>query len=113
MRKPKVWVTNNKEYDLSTAEVYGDVDIMYPDKPKNIFSTSTHAFHMKELLKDAQASDYLVVTGNMVLVLLAFGILYEKFGYVNLLLYDLRSREYVPRVVPRHQLQSNRKETSE
>jgi len=113
VRRPKVWVTNNADYDLSTAEVYGDVTIMYPDKPKNIFSTSTHAFHMKGLLEDSKPSDYLIVTGNMVLVLLAFGILYEKHGYVNLLLFDLRSREYVPRVVPRHQLQSNRKDTNE
>ena len=113
MRRPKVWCVNNKEFDLSSAEVYGDVDIIYPDRPKNVFSTSTHAFHLKEALKDAQSSDYLLATGNLVLVLLAFGILYERFSYVNLLLYDLRSQEYVPRVVPRHQMQSNRKDTNE
>jgi hypothetical protein len=109
-RRPIVWCGSNKGYDLSAAEVYGDVNIIYPDRPKNVFSTSTHAFHIKEALKDAEASDYILVTGNLVLVLIMFAVMYERFSYVNLLLYDLRSQEYVPRVLPRHQVQSNRKE---
>ena len=110
MRKPKVYVSNNKDYDLSGAAVYGDIEILYASKPSNIFSTSSHAFYLKEALKDAQSSDYLLISGSMLLVILAFGILYERFKFVNVLLYDVRTSEYTARVIPAHQLQANRKE---
>ena len=110
MRKPKVYVTNNKDYDLSGAAVYGDIEVIYPSKPPNIFNTSSHAFHIREALKDAQSSDYLLISGSMLLVILAWGVLYEKFGFVNVLLFDVRTSEYTARVIPRHQLQSKGKE---
>lgn len=106
MRKPKVYLVNNRDFDMENAKVYGDLSILYEGQPNDIFSTSKHAFQIKQKLQDMQSSDYLVVAGNMILVLITFGIIYEKFGFVNLLLYDVRSSQYTARVLPKHQLQS-------
>jgi hypothetical protein len=104
-RKPRAYLVNNKGFDMTGAQVYGDLCILYDSQPQDVFSTSKHAFTIKQRLADMQSSDYLVVGGNMILVLLAFGVIYERFGYVNLLLFDVRTQEYTPRVVPKHQLQ--------
>lgn len=103
-RKPKCYLVNNKEFDLSGAKAYGDIVTLYDGKAPDVFNTSRHAFALKEKLAGAISSDYLIVGGNVVLILLAFGVLYEKFGFVNLLLFDVRTSTYTPRVVPKHQL---------
>lgn len=104
-RKPKVYLVNKKEFNMDGARVFGDLAILYEGQPNDIFSTSKHAFTIKQKLEGMQSSDYLVVAGNMILVLIAFGVIYEKFGFVNLLLFDVRTSEYTARVLPRHQLQ--------
>lgn len=104
-RKPRVYLVNKKDFDMSGAAVYGDLTLLYDSQPQDIFSTSKHAFSIKQKLQDMTSSDYLVVGGNMILVLIAFGIIYEKFGFVNLLLFDVRTMQYTPRVLPKHQLQ--------
>lgn len=104
-RKARCYLINNKNYDMTAAQHYGDLTILYPEQPRDVFSTSRRAFEIKRLLKDADSSDSLIVAGNMILVLIAFGILYEKFGFVNLLLFDITTGTYTPRVLPKHQLQ--------
>jgi hypothetical protein len=111
MRKPIVYLpNNNKGLDTSAASVYGDIVTLYPNQTPNVFQTASQAFHLRNLLKDAVSSDYLMVGGNALLLLLVFGILYERFGFVNVLLYDMKNNEYHPRVIPRHQLQTNKEE---
>lgn len=105
MRKPRCYLVNNRDFDTKSAEAYGDVVTLYDGQPQDVFSTSKHAFGIKNKLKDMDSSDYLIVAGNMVLVLVTFGIIYEKFGFVNVLLYDVRSSQYTARVIPKHQLQ--------
>ena len=104
MRKPRVYLVNNKNLDMSGAQVYGDLVVLFDRLPPTLFQVSTIAYQLKQKLVDAESSDYLVVGGNSLLQLITFGILYEKHGFVNLLLYDVRSNTYEPRVLPRHQL---------
>lgn len=103
-RKPKVYLVNNRDLDMVGAAPYGDLVILYDDKPKDVFSTSKKAYEIKQKLIDMQSSDYLIVAGNMILVLITFGVIYEKFGFVNLLLFDVRTSQYTARVLPKHQL---------
>lgn len=105
MRKPRVYLVNNRDFKMDSAEVYGDLVTLYDGQPQDIFSTSKHVFQIKNKLKDMISGDYLVVAGNMVLVLITFGIIYEKFGFVNVLLFDVRTSQYTARVIPKHQLQ--------
>lgn len=108
MRKPRCYLMNNKDFKMDGAAVYGDVTVLYETQPQDIFSTSKHAFSIKQRLEDMESSDYLIVGGNMILVLIAFGIIYEKFGFVNLLLFDVRTSAYTARVLPKHQLQGGK-----
>lgn len=108
MRKPRVFLINNRDFDMENAKVYGDLVLLYEGQPQDVFSTSKHAFQIRQKLQDMESSDYLIVAGNMILVLIAFGIIYEKFGFVNLLLYDVRSSQYTARVLPKHQLQGEK-----
>ncbi len=103
---PKVYVVEKKEFDLSGAATFGQIEILF-EKPRGIFFTSQKAFDIKDKLKDMQSSDYLVVGGNIILVLIAGLIIYEKFGFVNLLLFDVRSCEYTARVIARHHIQGD------
>lgn len=105
MRKPKVYLVNNKDFNMEGAKVYGDLEVLYPNQPNDVFTTSKHAYNIKQKLKDMESSDYLVVGGNIILVLITFGIIYEKFGFVNLLLFDTRTLTYTARVLPKHQMQ--------
>lgn len=107
-RKPRCYLINNRDFNMSGAKVFGDLCLLYDGQPQDVFATSKHAFGIKNKLKDMQSSDYLVVAGNMILVLIAFGIIYEKFGFVNLLLFDVRTLEYTARVIPKHQLQGEK-----
>lgn len=109
MRKPRVYLVNNRDFDMEGAKVFGELVVLYEGQPNDVFSTSKHAYTIKNKLKDMESSDYLIAAGNMILVLISFGIIYEKFGFVNLLLYDVRSSQYTARVLPRHQLQQGDK----
>ena len=105
MRKPKVYLVNKKQgYSTQAADIFGEVTLLYEGQPSDVFSTSRHAFQIKQKLKDAESSDYLIVGGNAILCLIAFGILLERFGFVNLLLYDVRTLTYTARAIPRYQL---------
>jgi len=112
MRKPRCYLVNTKDLDMSGAQVYGDVVNLYDKYPSNFFNTSTQAYYLKQKLVEAQSSDYLVMAGNLVLTIIVFGILYERFGFVNILLYDIRNNTYVPRVIPRHQLVANKEDVN-
>jgi hypothetical protein len=105
-RKPWCVVVNNKDYNLEPAKTYGDLVVIYEGQPHDVFMTSKHAFLIKQKLEGMQSSDYLVVVGNMILNMIAFGIILERFGYVNALLFDVRTMTYVPRAILKHQLQS-------
>jgi len=108
--KPRCFVTNNKGYDLTALASYGDVVLLYEGQAADIFMTSKHAHYIKDKLKDMQSGDFLVCVGNMILNMLAFGVVMEKFGFVNLLLFDVRTMTYTPRMIPRWQLQQTKKE---
>jgi hypothetical protein len=107
-RKPRCYVPNNKGYDLSPLAVYGDTVFLYENQASDIFMTSKHAHYIKDKLKDMESSDYLVCVGNIILNMLAFGVIMEKFGFVNMLLYDVRTMTYTPRVIPKWQLQKTK-----
>lgn len=103
-RKPRVYLVNNKNLDMSGATCYGELVVLFDRLPPNLFQVSTIAYHIKQKLADAESSDYIVVGGNSLLQLITFGIFYDRFGLVNLLLYDVRANTYQPRVLFRHML---------
>ena len=68
MRKPRCYIVENKKrHDLSSATVYGDVIILYETQPSDVFMLSKHTYTIKKMLEDAEQSDYLIISGNMIL----------------------------------------------
>lgn len=108
MRKPRCYTVNTKPLDMSAATVYGDIVQLYENGPVNYHNPGAMAHHLKIKLKDAISSDYLICSGNVLLNIIAFSILYEQHGLVNLLLYDIRTSTYTPRVLFRHQLEGGK-----
>lgn len=104
----KVYIVNDKNYDLTAAGKFGEVHLIYPGNVSDIFMVSKHVYFIKHRLKDMDSSDYLAVTGNMILCMLAFAVIMEKFGFVNVLLFNVRDLSYTPRVVARHQIQEGK-----
>jgi hypothetical protein len=99
-----VYVVHNKGFDLTPAKKFGDIVVLCDGSPPDIFMITRHAHLIKQKLKNMKAEDYLACTGNLILNILAFGIVLETFGYVNVLLYDVKTEQYVPRLVAKHQL---------
>ena len=101
---PKVYITNTKSFDMSPAKKYGELVVMYDGSPHDIFMLSKHIHIIKTKLAEMDKSDYLLLSGNLILNMLAGAIVLEKFGYINLLLYDVRNMKYETRVIHTHQL---------
>lgn len=105
MRKPRCYIVENRKgHDLSSAAIYGDITTLYEGQTADIFMVSKHMHQLKQLLADVEQNDYLIVSGNMILAMIAFGIMLQKLGSVNVLLFDVRNMCYVPRVIAKHQL---------
>ena len=107
-RKPRCYFAGSSQMlDTSKANLFGDVFNLFEDEAssKNIYATSAQAYHIKKRLSDAISSDYLIIGGRTASILIAFAILYEKFGFVNILLFSSKDGgEYIPRCIPKHQL---------
>ena len=104
-RRARVYIVENrKNNDLTSARAFGDLVILYPHSPTEVFMVSKHAYNIKKMLSESQPTDWLIVSGNMILTIIAFGVLLQKHGFVNVLLFDVRTLEYVPRAISKHNL---------
>lgn len=100
-----VYVVHNNYLNLEPAKIFGELTIIYNGTPPDVYNISRHVGHIKAALKDMKSSDFICCTGTIVLNLLVAGIVMEKFGFINILLYDIRSGVYKPRVIGKHQMQ--------
>jgi len=94
----KVYVVNSSGHDLSGAEEFGEL-IPLTQGRINIYSTDRLLLELREKLKHYEEGDYLLLCGYILLNLLAGGIILEKTGKLNLLLYDFRTKKYLRREV--------------
>ena len=95
---PNVYVVHLKDFDVSRAAAYGTLIPMFTGKI-NIFNVTALAFQVKEKLKDYKKEDYLLLTGNLVLSALAVAAVVQNFKTANLLVFDIKRNEYLPRTL--------------
>lgn len=105
---PNVYVVHLKDFDVSRATSYGTLVPMFCGKV-NIFNVTSLAFQIKEKMKDFKGSDYLLLTGNLVLNALAVAIAIQNFKTVNLLVFDIKRNEYLPRTLADYHLDMGRR----
>ncbi len=92
----KVYVVNNTNHDYSKAEQYGE--LVYVTKGKlPIFKTNTVRAMLEKGLVKFTKDDYLLISGPVIVNIMAATILYNKFDTVKFLIFDAKQQDYVVR----------------
>lgn len=93
---PRVYVPNNRGYDYTPAEKYGEV-VFLTEGNLNQFNVSKLYRRLVEALEGSEPDDYWCVGGLTVLNILGTTILAEKHGRINLLLFRIAEGDYIVR----------------
>jgi len=104
MEKRKVYVINYSDQDMSPAERFGDLIYLTEGRGINIFNTDLLLSEIKPKLEDINEEDFLLLSGPPVLNILASALVWFKYGRVNVLIFDAKSRNYQPQTITEHQL---------
>lgn len=104
LNKRKVYVVNYAEQDMSSAERFGELIYLTEGKGVNIFSTDSLLSEIKPKLRDFEESDFLLLSGHPVLNIIASALIWFKYGRVNVLIFDAKTRDYQPQTITENQL---------
>jgi hypothetical protein len=91
-----VWVVNHRKQDLKEAEVYGNIKIL-TEEIQNSFAIDYHIKNFKIILKDSNATDYMLPCGSIPLNIVACGVMLELHKCINLLIFDMKRKKYLVR----------------
>ena len=97
-----IFVTNYIDFDLDDAWQYAEKggSILPITKGRiNIFNVDNLIRKIKAKLVQMTTDDWLIISGNPVVSSLVCSLVAQRFGKINLLLWDARNRAYVPRKV--------------
>jgi hypothetical protein len=100
LKSPVVYVVNKGGHDVTLAERFGDLEFLTEDKV-NIFSTDRLIAEIKEKLKSFNPeTDYLLLSGAILINILAIRILLNN-GYksINVLIYNFQAKKYIIRSI--------------
>lgn len=98
----KVWITSEGSHDYSQAESYGDLTLILTGKV-NVFASDKLYRDVDAALANAHPDDYLILSGNMLAAAVAFSIMMDKFGKVNVLIFSFKQEKYEVRTIRRGQ----------
>ena len=101
--RPTVWCTQDTKHNYSSANQRGDLVFLYEDKV-NVFATDMLASEIREKLKGSKEDDFLIPSGNAIAACIAFSVLMEKHGVVNVLIFSFRSNLYEIRSIRKAQV---------
>ena len=92
----KVYVVNNTNHDYSKAEQYGE--LVYATKGQlPILKTSTVRAMLEKGLAKFTKDDYLLISGPVIVNIMAATLLFNKFDTVKFLVFDAKQQDYVVR----------------
>ena len=91
-----VWVVKQAGHDLSPAKEYGSIEIITPHEASP-FNVDYAVETIRERLKDAKDTDYLLPSGPNIFNMLVYNEWMRKFGKVRFLLFHARVRKYILR----------------
>ena len=98
LRHPKVYVPNQSYHDFSDATRFGEL-VFLTQGPQDILKLNTVYRRVGELLRDAIAGDYLLISGPITVNAMAASILAYRFGRVKYLIFDGASGRYVSKPI--------------
>ena len=103
--KPKVYVLQElpgtkagaPKINIMSASKFGEFKFLLPEFSQIIFSPGPLIFKLRNLLKDYNVKDYLLLTGDPAIIGVACSIVSEfTNGKFNLLKWDKQDRMYYP-----------------
>ena len=103
--KPKVYVlqelpgtkAGSPKINIMSASKFGEFRFLLPEFSQIIFSPGPLIFKLRNLLKDYNVKDYLLLTGDPAIIGVACSIVSEfTNGKYNLLKWDKQDRIYYP-----------------
>jgi hypothetical protein len=90
---PKVFITSRGQLDFSAAEEYGTL-IPVTSGRVNIAAVDELSSKVQDVLNAAGPDDILLINGHPILVVMAAGYIYRRYGYVNVLYHDPAAGKY-------------------
>ena len=87
----KVYIPNNKNYDLQDAHRFGEVKVI-SEGLINVFDIEEMNRLIKGALVDASQDDYVAMVGYPIINVLAALTMMSKFGHVNFLIFDIKEK---------------------
>jgi len=101
MKITNIFITNVHGHDTSPADEFLKDGKIIPitEGRQNIFNTESQIRHIKQVLKNMNSNDYLLLAGNATVSSICTALVFEKFGIVNLLIWDARKSGYVERTL--------------
>ena len=110
--KPKVYVlqelpgtkAGSPKINIMSASKFGEFRFLLPEFSQIIFSPGPLIFKLRNLLKDYNVKDYLLLTGDPAIIGVACSIVSEfTNGKFNLLKWDKQDRMYYPITINLHE----------
>lgn len=99
MQALKVWIVNSSGHDFQKARKFSDELIPLTNGRVNIFNTERLVEEFRGKMSNYEEEDWLLLSGNAVLNVIASNVVLEKYDKLKLLLYDVINKEYVPREI--------------
>ncbi|MDI6840470.1 MAG: hypothetical protein QMD71_06465 [bacterium] len=99
MQPTKVWIVNSSGHNFDAAKEFGEEMIPLTAGKVNIFNVERLIHEFKGKMVNHQKDDWILLSGNTVLNVLAVTVALAKHREVKLLLYDVIRKEYVPREI--------------
>ena len=99
-----VYAVNPKGHDISLADNYGKVVVLWPEKGMNPFALDTRLAELRAALRASQSQDLVLLCGSTPLNTLTTSYMLENHGKVNLLIYSHTRQDYEVRSYTREEL---------
>tara|TARA_Y100001951_G_scaffold43060_1_gene34129 strand:- start:265 stop:579 length:315 start_codon:yes stop_codon:yes gene_type:complete len=90
-----VYIPQVMDYNVRSAEKFGDLKVMLSDRKQMIFSAGPLSFELKKALKDFNDNDYLLLIGDPAIIGVCCAIAAEvNNGKFKVLKWDKREFRY-------------------
>ena len=95
----KVYILNKGYHNYDEADRYGE-RVFVTDGPVAVFKVDSLIHTLKDALKSFEPDeDYLLISGPVILGILAVAILMKVHDKINLLLFDAKRQNYSVRIL--------------
>ena len=91
----KVYIPQVMDYNVRSAEKFGELTVMLPDNKQMILASGPLTFKLKQELKDFSDEDYLLLIGDPAIIAVCGGIAAKNNGgRFKVLKWDRNEKRY-------------------